>query len=110
MSVKTYASAEFKPVQVEWRPDGITADIWLHRNITQEVIDNGVDGEPDTVYSADEVHLVAPLTEQEATERFGELWRLAEREDMTQAERLEQIESIVNALDDKLARVAYGNL
>ena len=110
MSVKTYASAEFKPVQVEWRPDGITADIWLHKNITQEVVDNGADGEPDTVYSADEVHLIAPLTELEATERFEELWRLAEREDMTQAECLEQVGNMVNALDDKLARVAYGNL
>lgn len=72
--------------------------------IAREIIDNGTDSEPDTVYSAVEAHLVALSIEREASERFVELWSMA------LSERMKIVESASSKLDAKLARAAYGYL
>ena len=79
-------------------------DYPVRGKIAREIIDNGTDSEPDTVYSTVEAHLVAPSIEREATERFVELWS------MTQNERMKLVESAASKLDAKLARAAYGYL
>ncbi len=76
----------------------------MRGKIAREIIDNGTDSEPDTVYSTVEARLVAPSIEREATERFVELWS------MTQSERMKLVESETSKLDAKLARAAYGYL
>lgn len=54
-------------------------------------------------WKAEEVYLVEAITAKEAEERFDVLWAKAERDAMTEAERIEAAES---ASDDNLNAVA----
>lgn len=61
------------------------------------------EGEAIVEWKAEEVYLVEAITAKEAEKRFEELWAKAERDAMTEVERIEAAES---ASDDNLNAVA----
>lgn len=61
------------------------------------------EGEAIVEWKAEEVYLVEAITAKEAEKRFEELWAKAERDVMTEVERIEAAES---ASDDNLNAVA----
>ena len=101
--MNVFSPAELKPIDWRQRPDGF-ADIRLRRNIekvSREPI--SPEGEAIVEWKAEEVYLVEAITAKEAEKRFEELWAKAERDAMTEVERIEAAES---ASDDNLNAVA----
>lgn len=94
---QTTSATPLEAVKIEQRPDG-QADVWLRRNIQEKQVEPEGEGEPYTQYTADEVHLVKAITEDEAVERFDELWDEAEAEETPQSERIAALERMTRAL------------
>ena len=61
------------------------------------------EGEAVVEWKAEEVYIVEAITAKEAADRFDELWSQAERDAMTERERIEATES---ASDDSMNAVA----
>lgn len=93
----TTSATPLDAVKVEQRPDG-QADVWLRRNIQEKQVEPEDEGGPYTQYTADEVHLVKAITEDEVVERFDELWDEADAEETTQPERIAALERATKAL------------
>ena len=101
--MNVFSPAELKRVDWRQRPDGF-ADIRLRRNI-EKVTREPISPEGDAIveWKAEEVYLVDSITAAEAEARFDELWSQAERDAMTERERIKAAES---ASDDNLNAVA----
>lgn len=102
---QTTSATPLEVVKIEQRPDG-QADVWLRRNIQEEQVEPEGGGEPYTRYTADEVHLVKAIAEDEALERFDELWDEANAEETPQSERIAALERITKALAASAASLA----
>lgn len=94
MSNVTHSTTPLEAVAVEARPDGMTSDVWLRRNIAKDVVDNGPDAsEAVEFYKADEIHFiqagVPAAGEVEAA--FDELWAAHEDDDLDDAARIEKL-------------------
>ena len=118
MSYQTMSATPLDAVLVESRTDGMTADVWLRKNIEQDVYDNGIEGDRSvTFYKADEVHFVSVgiPTVDEVTAAFDTLWTAHELDGLTDAERIalltEQLAATNAALDDtNAALLEIGDL
>ncbi len=118
MSNQTMSATPLDAVLVEARSDGMTADVWLRKNIEQDVYDNGEDADKAiTFYKADEVHFVAVgvPTVEEVTAAFDTLWQAHELDGLTDGERIailcEQLDKTNAALDDtNAALLEIGDL
>ena len=102
MSTQTCSATPLDAVMIEARPGGMTADVWLRRNIEKDVADNGADGSAIEFYRADELHFVAvgvPSIEA-VTAAFDELWVAHEDDELTDTER---IDMLINQLKDTRA-------
>lgn len=109
MSVTTCSATPIDAVMIEARPGGVTADVWLRKNIEKDVADNGSDAEKAIeFYRADELHFVAvgvPSVE-EVTAAFDELWEAHEDDELTE---LEQIDKLIAQLKDTRAALEDTN-
>lgn len=110
MSNQTMSATPLDAVLIEPRTDGMTADVWLRKNIEQDVYDNGSEGDKSvTFWKADEVHFVAVgvPTVDEVTAAFDTLWTAHEQDGLTDGERIailcEQLDKTNAALDDTTA-------
>lgn len=118
MSYQTMSATPLDAVLIESRTDGMTADVWLRKNIEQDVYDNGIEGDKSvTFYKADEVHFVSVgvPTVDEVTAAFDTLWAAHELDGLTDAERIalltEQLAATNAALDDtNAALLEIGDL
>lgn len=118
MSNQTVSATPLDAVLVEARSDGMTADVWLRKDIEQDVYDNGDDADKSiTFYKADEVHFVAVgvPTVDEVTAAFDTLWQAHELDGLTDGERIailcEQLDKTNAALDDtNAALLEIGDL
>lgn len=118
MSYQTISATPLDAVLIESRTDGMTADVWLRKNIEQDVYDNGIEGDKSvTFYKADEVHFVSVgvPTVDEMTAAFDTLWAAHELDGLTDAERIalltEQLAATNAALDDtNAALLEIGDL
>ena len=75
MVEKSYSDA--KPSKVSVEKVGKFTSVWLRKNIIEDTADQGPDGsEPIAFWTWDEVFFSVPgnMTEEEASERFDELW------------------------------------
>ena len=102
---KTVSATPLDAVKVEQRPDG-QADIWLRRNIQQVEATPEGGGEPYTQYTADEVHIVRAMTQEEAEASFGELWDEAVAEEAPKGERIAALEEAVKAFGADTSQLA----
>ena len=107
MSYQTVSATPLAAVLIEARADGMTADVWLRRNIEKDVADNGPDAERAVgFYKADEVHFVQAgvPTVDEVEAAFDELWEAHDCDELTDSERIDavmaQLEATNAALDD----------
>ena len=109
MSYQTVSATPLEVVLIEARANGMSADVWLRRNIERDVADNGPDVEKAVeFYRADEVHFVqagAPTVE-EMTAAFDELWDAHEDDELTE---LEQIDKLIAQLKDTRAALEDTN-
>lgn len=108
MSTQTCSATPLDAVMIEARPGGMTADVWLRRNIEKDVADNGADGSAIEFYRADELHFVAvgvPSIEA-VTAAFDELWVAHEDDELTDTER---IDMLINQLKDTRAALKDTN-
>ena len=110
MSYQTISATPLDAVLIEPRADGMTADVWMRKNIEQDVYDNGFEGDKSVAfYKADEVHFVSVgvPTVDEVTAAFDTLWTAHELDGLTDAERIailcEQLEKTNAAVDDATA-------
>jgi hypothetical protein len=110
MSYQTMSAIPLDAVLVEAKADGMTADVWLRKNIEKDVADQGEDaGNAIEFYKADEVHFVAVgvPTVDEVTAAFDALWTAHEQDGLTDGERIailcEQLDKTNAALDDATA-------
>lgn len=91
MIVTTYSSTEPAAVLVEARPGGVASDVWLRRNVEEDLADNGPDPDASVrFWRADEVHFVqagAPTVE-EIEAAFDELWSAHEGDGLADSERI----------------------
>ena len=118
MSYQTMSATPLDAVLIEPRTDGMTADVWLRKNIEQDVYDNGIEGDRSVAfYKADEVHFVSVgiPTVDEVTAAFDTLWTAHELDGLTDAERIalltEQLAATNAALDDtNAALLEIGDL
>ena len=118
MRHQTISATPLDAVLVEARADGMAADVWLRKNIEQDVYDNGVeDGKAVAFCRADEVHFVSVgvPTVDEVTAAFDTLWAAHELDGLTDAERIalltEQLAATNAALDDtNAALLEIGDL
>lgn len=118
MSYQTISATPLDAVLIESRTDGMTADVWLRKNIEQDVYDNGIEGDKSVAfYKADEVHFVSVgvPTVDEVTAAFDTLWAAHELDSLTDAERIalltEQLAATNAALDDtNAALLEIGDL
>ena len=101
--MNVFSPAELKPIDWRQRPDGF-ADIRLRRNI-EKVTHEPLDGEATVEWKAEEVYLVEMITEAEAADMFDELWAKAERNAMTQEERIEATEAESDDNQDAVAEL-----
>lgn len=83
---KTYSAEQ--PASVMAAQHGPVTYLWLRRNIVQDWADNGPDSEPTPIWIADEVSAVVPyaIGDDEALERFEELWAEFAPEELSSAE------------------------
>lgn len=109
MSTQTCSATPLDAVMIEARPGGVTADVWLRKNIEKDVAGNGSDAEKAIeFYRADELHFVAvgvPSVE-EVTAAFNELWDAHEVDELTDTER---IDMLINQLKDTRAALKDTN-
>lgn len=87
MVEKSYS--DVKPSKVSVEKVGKFTSVWLRKNIVEDTADSWPDGsEPITFWTWDEVFFSVPgnMTEEEASERFDELWTAHERDGMTAEE------------------------
>ena len=118
MSYQTISATPLDAVLIESRTDGMTADVWLRKNIEQDVYDNGIDGDKSVaLYKADEVHFVSVgvPTVDEVTAAFDTLWAAHELDGLTDTECIalltEQLAATNAALDDtNAALLEIGDL
>ena len=108
MRHQTISATPLDAVLVEARADGMAADVWLRKNIEQDVYDNGVeDGKAVAFCRADEVHFVADgvpaVHELEAS--FDALWAAHEHDGMTDAERIAALAASDSDNSDALAEL-----
>lgn len=94
---RTTSATPLEAVKVEQRPDG-QADVWLRKNIKQETVEPEGGGGPYAQYTADEVHLVKAVTQEEAEASFEELWAEAETAETPQGERIAALEAIAGSM------------
>lgn len=88
MVEKSYSDA--RPNEVSVEKVGKFTSVWLRKNIVEDTADQGPDGsESVTFWTWDEVFFSVPgnMTEEEASERFDELWE-AHRDDGRPAEEV----------------------
>ena len=90
---RTVSATPLEAVKIEQRPDG-QADVWLRKNIKQEEVTPEDGGEPYTQYAADEAHLVAAITQEEAEASFDKLWDEAVAAETPQGERIKALEAV----------------
>ena len=102
---QTVSATPLEAVKIEQRPDG-QADVWLRKNIQQEEVTPEDGGEPYTRYTADEVHLVKAITQEEAEAAFDELWDEAVAEETPQDERIKALETIAKTLSAAAPQLA----
>ena len=107
MSYQTVSATPLAAVLIEARADGMTADVWLRRNIEKDIADNGPDADKAIeFYKADELHFVqlGVPTLDEVTAAFDELWEAHDGDELTDSERIDavmaQLEATNAALDD----------
>lgn len=93
----TTSATPLDAVKVEQRPDG-QADVWLRKNITEQTVEPADGGVPCAQYTADEVHLVKTITQEEADESFDELWDEAVAAETPQDERIKALEAITKTM------------
>lgn len=108
MSYQTVSATPLEAVLIEARADGMSADVWLRRNIERDVADNGPDVEKAVeFYRADEVHFVqaGALTVEEITAAFDELWAAHDDDGMTDSERIAALASSDSDNADALAEL-----
>ena len=118
MSYQTVSATPPAAVLIETRVDGMTADVWLRKNIEKDVADNGPDAEKSIeFYMADEIHFVqvGVPTVDEVVVAFDELWEAHEDDELTDSERInalvEQLKVTNAALDDtNAALLEIGDL
>ena len=94
MSYQTVSATQPDAVLIEARADGMTADVWLRRNIEKDVADNGPDAEKAIEFwRADEIHYVqvGVPTVDDAIAAFDELWEAHEEDELTDAERIDAL-------------------
>lgn len=89
----------FHPLErVEYRPrESKGAEALLRENVTQEEFTDRF-GELRTRYVADEVAMETELSEAEVIERFDELWVAAEAADSTLEARVAELEDMLGAV------------
>ena len=111
MSNVTCSATPLEAVMVEARPDGMASDVWLRRNITRDVADNGPDASKSVeFYKADEIHFVqagAPAVE-EVEAAFDELWAAHEDDGLSDAERIAKIAARLE--ETQVALMEIGDL
>ncbi len=90
---RTVSATPLEAVKIEQRPDG-QADVWLRKNIQQEEATPEDGGEPYVRYTADEVHLVKAVTQEEAEASFDGLWDEAAAAETPQDERIKALEAV----------------
>lgn len=101
----TTSATPLDAVKVEQRPDG-QADVWLRKNITEQAVEPEGGGVPCTQYTADEVHLVKAITQEEAEASFDELWDEAAAAETPQDERIKALETIAKAFSAAAPQLA----
>ena len=78
--VHTASATELVPVLVEPNGSG-GADVWLRKNIEQSETEEG-----QTIWEADEVHIIVSGVPEVEDIDFDSLWYEADREEMTYSE------------------------
>lgn len=108
MPVESYSSE--KPKAAEVVPHGILSHVWLRRDISQDVADDGPEGTPREFWKCTELHFVTDgsITESYAEEHIDELWEAHERDDMTMEERMAELEA--KSSDQEAALLELGDL
>nr|DAS79058.1 MAG TPA: Chitin oligosaccharide deacetylase [Bacteriophage sp.] len=101
----TTSATPLDAVKVEQRPDG-QADVWLRKNITEQAVEPEGGGAPRTQYTADEVHLVKAITQEEAEASFDELWDEAAAAETPQDERIKALETIAKVFSAAAPQLA----
>ena len=101
----TTSATPLDAVKVEQRPDG-QADVWLRKNITEQTVEPADGGVPCAQYTADEVHLVKAITQEEAEASFDELWDEAVAEENPQDERIAALEAIAKTFTASAPQLA----
>lgn len=90
----TCSATPLEAVLIEPRPGGVLSDVWLRKNIQQDVADNGVDsGKAIEFYRADEIHFVQAgvPTLDGITAAFDELWSAHEDDGLSDSERIDDL-------------------
>lgn len=90
----TCSATPLEAVLIEPRPGGVLSDVWLRKNIQQDVADNGVDsGKAIEFYRADEIHFVQAgvPTLDGITAAFEELWSAHEDDGLSDSERIDDL-------------------
>lgn len=90
MSYESMRSEEPDEVEVLLRPDGMTTEIWLRKDIEQDTADIGE--ESYTYWKYVENHLVVPGNVSAESVDFDALWEQAEEEAKTDAERIADLQ------------------
>lgn len=102
---KTVSATPLDAVKVEQRPDG-QADVWLRKDIVEETIEPMDGSGPYTQYTANEVHLVRAITQEEAEDSFDELWDEAVAAETPQDERISALEVIAKTFTASAPQLA----
>lgn len=111
MSYQTISSTRPDAVLVEARPGGMTADVWLRRDIEQDTADNGEDADAATEYwTAEELHYVAAgvPTADEVAADFDNIWAAHEDDGLTDSERMARLAQSI--ADNTAALIELGDL
>lgn len=108
MRHQTVSATPLDAALVEARADGMSADVWLRKDIEQDVYDNGPEGgKAVAFYRADEVHFVSggvPAADEVAAS-FDALWAAHEHDGMTDAERIAALAASDSDNSDALAEL-----
>ena len=105
MSYQTVSATPLEAVLIEARAGGVVSDVWLRKNIKKDVADRGSEAETAIeFYRADEIHFVqvGVPTVDEVTSSFDELWEAHANDDLTDSERINELESQLKATNAAL--------
>lgn len=105
MSYQTVSATPLEAVLIEARAGGVVSDVWLRKNIKKDVADGGSEVETAIeFYRADEIHFVqvGVPTVDEVTSSFDELWEAHANDDLTDSERINELESQLKATNAAL--------